>query len=123
MCNGLAYTVKHCINGLRLLMTSTFIKKVLYVLGAILINIIIHSALKFESDGAAIPTARKLAERMVVQGDSGSPLMVKNSAKNQVLQVGLMSGSPVKECGTANITSYYTRVSYYLKWIMDNIHD
>ena len=57
------------------------------------------------------------------QGDSGSPLMVKNSAKNQVVQVGLMSGSPVKECGTANITSYYTRVSYYLKWIMDNIHD
>ena len=31
------------------------------------------------------------------QGDSGSPLMVKNSAKNQVVQVGLMSGSPVKE--------------------------
>ena len=57
------------------------------------------------------------------QGDSGSPLMVKNSAKNQVVQVGLMSGSPVKICGTPNITSYYTRVSYYLKWIMDNIHE
>ena len=57
------------------------------------------------------------------EGDSGSPLMVKNSAKNQVVQVGLMSGSLVKECGTANITSYYTRVSYYLKWIMDNIHE
>ena len=57
------------------------------------------------------------------QGDSGSPLMVKNSAKNQVVQVGLMSGAPVKECGTPNITSYYTRVSYYLKWIMDNIYE
>ena len=57
------------------------------------------------------------------QGDSGSPLMVKNSAKNQVVQVGLMSGSLVKECGTPNVTSYYTRVSYYLKWIMDNIYE
>ena len=57
------------------------------------------------------------------EGDSGSPLMVKNSAKNQVVQVGLMSGSPIEECGTPNITSYYTRVSYYLKWIMDNIYE
>ena len=57
------------------------------------------------------------------QGDSGSPLMVKNSAKNQVVQVGLMSGAPVKWCGMANMTSYYTRVSYYLKWIMDNIYE
>ena len=57
------------------------------------------------------------------EGDSGSPLMVKNSAKNQVVQVGLMSGSVTKECGTPNITSYYTRVSYYLKWIMDNLRE
>ena len=57
------------------------------------------------------------------QGDSGSPLMVKNSAKNQVVQVGLMSGSPIEGCGTPNITSYYTRVSYYLKWIMDNLFE
>ena len=60
------------------------------------------------------------------QGDSGSPLMVKNSAKNQVVQVGLMSGSAgdiTTGCGTPNITSYYTRVSYYLKWMLDNIHE
>ena len=56
------------------------------------------------------------------QGDSGSALMVKNIAKNHVVQVGLMSGAPLGEpCGTKNITSYYTRVSYYLKWILDNI--
>ena len=57
-------------------------------------------------------------------GDSGSPLMVKNAAKNHVIQVGLMSGSPGEyECGSPNITSYYTRVSYYLKWILDNIYE
>ena len=56
------------------------------------------------------------------QGDSGSPLMVKNTAKNQVVQVGLMSGSPGNDpCGSPNVTSYYTRVSYYLKWMLDNI--
>ena len=57
------------------------------------------------------------------QGDSGSPLMVKNSAKNQVVQVGLMSGSPTEEDCGAPRPSYYTRVSYYLKWIMDNIYE
>ena len=56
------------------------------------------------------------------RGDSGSALMVKNIAKNHVVQVGLMSGAPVQvPCGTKNLTSYYTRVSYYLKWILDNI--
>ena len=57
------------------------------------------------------------------QGDSGSPLMVKNAANGQVVQVGLMSGAPVNSaCGTPNVTSYYTRVSFYLKWILDNIY-
>ena len=50
--------------------------------------------------------------------------MVKNEAKNQVVQVGLMSGSPTKmDCGAATHPSYYTRVSYYLKWIMDNLRE
>ena len=57
------------------------------------------------------------------QGDSGSAIMVKNRATSRVVQVGVMSGAPISgvDCGTKNMTSYYTRVSYYLKWILDNI--
>ena len=57
------------------------------------------------------------------EGDSGSPLVVKEISKNRVVQVGLMSGSVVSQCGMENVPSYYTRVSYYLKWILDNIKE
>lgn len=54
-------------------------------------------------------------------GDSGSAIFSKEN--HQVVQIGLVSGAPGPggECGTEGIPSYYTRVSFYLKWILDNI--
>ena len=54
-------------------------------------------------------------------GDSGSALLVKDVGKNKVIQVGIVSGSIVPECGTEGAPGFYTRVSYYLKWILDNV--
>ena len=57
------------------------------------------------------------------KGDSGSALMVKDRTNRSVVQVGLMSGGGADECGTEGAPSYYTRVTYYLKWILDNIYE
>ena len=56
------------------------------------------------------------------QGDSGSAIFSKNKAL--VTQIGLVSGTISNlHCGTDGIPTFYTRVSYYLKWILDNILD
>ena len=53
-------------------------------------------------------------------GDSGSAIFSKE--RNKVVQIGLVSGTISNmNCGTEGIPSFYTRVSYYLKWILDNI--
>ena len=54
-------------------------------------------------------------------GDSGSAIFSKE--QNKVVQIGIVSGAPGAggECGMEGIPSYYTRVSFYLKWILDNI--
>ena len=53
-------------------------------------------------------------------GDSGSAIFMKET--NKVVQLGLVSGSAVRdvECGEG-LPTFYTRVSYYLKFILDNI--
>ena len=56
------------------------------------------------------------------EGDSGSAVFSKN--KEHVTQIGLVSGTLSNmNCGTEGVPTFYTRVQYYLKWIMDNISD
>ena len=55
-------------------------------------------------------------------GDSGSAIFSKQ--KKKVVQIGLVSGAPGGEdCGTEGIPSFYTRVQYYLKWVLDNMEE
>ena len=50
--------------------------------------------------------------------------MVTDKMHRRVVQVGLMSGVPYQgDCGSEHVPSYYTRVTYYLKWILDNIYE
>ena len=49
--------------------------------------------------------------------------MVKDMVHRRVVQVGLMSGGIPDYCGEEGAPSYYTRVTYYLKWILDNIYE
>ena len=54
------------------------------------------------------------------EGDSGSAIFTKQ--KRKVIQLGLVSGTPGNEdCGADGVPTFYTRVQYYLKWILDNI--
>ena len=53
------------------------------------------------------------------KGDSGSAIFIKNHTEQKVIQIGLVSGSRLDNCGSGY--SYYTRVSHYLKWILDNL--
>ena len=56
------------------------------------------------------------------QGDSGSAIFSKT--KHQVTQIGLVSGTLSNmDCGKEGIPTFYTRVSYFLKWILDNLLD
>ena len=56
------------------------------------------------------------------QGDSGSAIFTKE--KKKVVQIGLVSGTPGDEdCGAEGIPTFYTRVQYYLKWILDNMEE
>ena len=56
----------------------------------------------------------------ICRGDSGSAIFSKE--KSKVVQIGLVSGTMGNmNCGAKGIPSFYTRVSYYLKWILDNI--
>lgn len=58
------------------------------------------------------------------QGDSGGPLMSLEVIRNELRWYvqGVVSTGP-KDCGKANNPALYTRVSKYLKWILDNVHD
>ena len=75
---------------------------------------------EFFSEGVICAGGKK--NRDGCQGDSGSALMVKDMTHRRVVQLGLMSGSIAEECGMQGAPSYYTRVTYYLKWILDNIY-
>ena len=55
------------------------------------------------------------------QGDSGSAIFTKQ--EKEVVQIGLVSGGFGDECGIDGFPSFYTRVQYYLKWILDNIEE
>lgn len=56
------------------------------------------------------------------QGDSGGPLkqmgMVHNDAR--FVQYGIVSFGP-RFCGVANQPGVYTKVAYYMDWILDNM--
>ena len=55
------------------------------------------------------------------EGDSGSAIFVNDNITGKAVQIGLVSGGVAEECGHEDAPSYYTRVSYYLKWILDNL--
>lgn len=58
-------------------------------------------------------------------GDSGGPLMYPGKAQGvgvRYVQRGIVSfGS--KRCGIGGYPGVYTRVSDYMMWILDNIHE
>ena len=54
-------------------------------------------------------------------GDSGSAIVVKERSTDKVIQVGIVSGGVGKHCGSKDAPTYYTRVSFYRKWILDNL--
>ena len=88
---------------------------------AILQDMDYDEGVEFFSQGIICAGGQK--NRDGCKGDSGSALMVKNRKNGTVVQVGLMSGGGADECGTEGAPSYYTRVTYYLKWILDNIYE
>ncbi|XP_049780411.1 CLIP domain-containing serine protease HP8-like [Schistocerca gregaria] len=55
-------------------------------------------------------------------GDSGGPLMInENSNKGPVMvQYGIVSFGP-KKCASEGYPGVYTRVAYYMDWILDNM--
>lgn len=52
-------------------------------------------------------------------GDSGGPLVVKTDPSHHVL-VGLVSYGP-KSCGASRIPGFYTRISYYIGWVLNKL--
>lgn len=58
-------------------------------------------------------------------GDSGGPLQghgIYTDGTVRVIQYGIVSYGP-QQCGIAGIPGVYTRVSYYMDWILDNMTD
>lgn len=55
-------------------------------------------------------------------GDSGGPLQTISAWKNDVcfVQHGIVSFGP-RWCGIESFPGVYTRVAYYMDWILDNI--
>lgn len=56
-------------------------------------------------------------------GDSGGPLLYvsQNGKKQRYMQQGIVSyGS--QDCAIGGYPTIYTKVSYYIDWILDNIH-
>ncbi|KAK7864781.1 hypothetical protein R5R35_012274 [Gryllus longicercus] len=55
-------------------------------------------------------------------GDSGGPLVLEADVGSESKQVlfGIVSFGH-NECGTAGVPGVYTRVAYYMKWILDTI--
>ena len=85
-------------------------------------NLAIFSSEKaeFHSDGLFCAGGEKGKD--ACQGDSGSAIFTKE--KKKVVQIGLVSGAPGDEdCGSEGIPTFYTRVQYYLKWILDNMEE
>ena len=75
---------------------------------------------EFYSDGLFCAGGEKGKD--ACQGDSGSAIFTKE--KNEVIQIGLVSGSLGQiDCGTEGYPTFYTRVQYYLKWILDNLEE
>ena len=72
---------------------------------------------EFYSDGIFCAGGEKGKD--ACSGDSGSAIFTKE--KNKVIQIGLVSGSLDVPCGTPGYPTFYTRVQYYLKWILDNL--
>lgn len=73
---------------------------------------------EFYSDGLFCAGGEKGKD--ACEGDSGSAIFIKQ--KRKVIQLGLVSGTPGDEaCGADGVPTFYTRVQYYLKWILDNI--
>lgn len=58
-------------------------------------------------------------------GDSGGPLLFPGRSGNsgyRYVQRGIVSfGS--KQCGVGGVPGVYTRVAFYMDWILDNISD
>lgn len=57
------------------------------------------------------------------KGDSGGPLMNTTQVKDDLrtYQIGVVSFGSARVCGNAELPTMYTRVDYYLRWIVDNI--
>ncbi|XP_077300204.1 CLIP domain-containing serine protease HP8-like isoform X2 [Arctopsyche grandis] len=55
-------------------------------------------------------------------GDSGGPLMSPGEVGGvqRFVQHGIVSFGP-KRCGTANLPGVYTRVAYYMDWLLDQL--
>lgn len=55
-------------------------------------------------------------------GDSGGPMQVAGSLNRDIrfVQQGIVSFGP-KVCAIEGFPGVYTRVAYYLDWILDNI--
>ena len=53
------------------------------------------------------------------QGDSGGPLMV--SVHHQVIIIGIVSFGPEDECGVEDKPGIYTKVAFFLDWIVDKV--
>lgn len=56
-------------------------------------------------------------------GDSGGPLMLIDSVEGQppkYFLIGLVSFG-TKRCAKTNLPAVYTRIAYFLPWILDNI--
>ncbi|KAL0100204.1 hypothetical protein PUN28_019554 [Cardiocondyla obscurior] len=58
-------------------------------------------------------------------GDSGGPLQasgIYNSKNVRIIQHGIVSFG-LKQCGTRGFPGVYTRVAYYVNWILDTMTD
>lgn len=57
-------------------------------------------------------------------GDSGGPLLYTSKQENQMryMQRGIVS-SGLKDCAPGGVPTVYTKVSYYIEWILNNMRD
>uniref|UniRef100_U5EYJ2 CLIP domain-containing serine protease n=1 Tax=Corethrella appendiculata TaxID=1370023 RepID=U5EYJ2_9DIPT len=55
------------------------------------------------------------------RGDSGGPLLVMDELNEpQTIQIGVVAFG-VNSCGIANIPGVYTKVQYFVRWILDHM--
>lgn len=57
-------------------------------------------------------------------GDSGGPFQNIGQYYNayRMIQYGIISYGP-RECGMIDVPSVYTKITFYLDWILDNMRD